>query len=193
MAIPAAAGPIGAALISGGFSAFGQSRANREARAAAQRQMDFQERMFKNRYRYTMADMRAAGLNPILAYQQGGGSPPSGASYTPQNVYAGVGEAAGHGVSSSMAAIRLKKELKLMDEQIEKTKQEGYTTSHLGAEALSRTHLNQIGVTTAKASAAGAKHYLQMMQGPAGKYIKGLEAIGRALNPGASAFSNLRR
>ncbi len=101
------------ALISGGLALIGGSMANSAAaaRAAETQQFnaeqaqitrDFQERMSNTSYQRAMADMRIAGLNPILAYKQGGAGTPSGA--TAAGVTPPVRDILGGAVSTALNA-----------------------------------------------------------------------------------------
>lgn len=94
-------------------SALGAHMQNQANKKQARNQMAFQERMSNTSYQRGMADMRRAGLNPILAYKQGGASTPAGAMATMQN----VGAAGVEGYSKMSSARQAQEQTKKISEE----------------------------------------------------------------------------
>lgn len=101
---------VAGSLIGGASSFFGGERQNDAAASSAREAAAINRENFKNRHQWEVADLKKAGLNPILSAH---GSPPGAsapAAAVPSN-------SIGEGVNSAMAARRLRAEIDLMAQQ----------------------------------------------------------------------------
>ncbi|AXH75521.1 MAG: DNA pilot protein [Microviridae sp.] len=130
-AVMAGAAALGS-YMSSRSSAKGQEKANEQNMEIAQKQMDFQREMSNTAHQREVADMRAAGLNPILSATGGpGASSPPGAS-------AEMKDAKTPGVNSALKAIDTMANAFLARELTEKAKQD--TDTSLSQQDLNRTN-----------------------------------------------------
>lgn len=100
-------GAILGGLASGLLGALGEDEANDDRAAEAQLNRDFQERMANTAYQRAMEDMRKAGLNPMLAYSQGGAAVPQGSVAQVSNKWASAANAfnqVSSGISSGVSS-----------------------------------------------------------------------------------------
>lgn len=103
------------------WSAKQADNANAFSAAEAQKNRDFQAEQAATQYQRGVSDMQAAGLNPALAYGQGGASAMSGATAAPSMPSGEAASGSGRGAPVSLSDIM---QSAYMAKQVEKTEQE---------------------------------------------------------------------
>lgn len=135
---------IAGSLIGGAADIYGQRSANQANLDMMNQANAFSAQQFATRYQTTVKDLEAAGLNPMLAYGQGGGSPPSAVGIATQtNPY----QRAGNYAQQALGAANTAMQTQLLDAQV--------------TESASRT-----GVNEAQAKNLAADTILKTLEAP---------------------------
>lgn len=191
--------PIGAlalaaapAIIGGAASIFGARNANKARRKEGKKNRAFQERMRNTQWQAGVADMEKAGLNPALAYNQGGAASPSGSLPSQEDEISG-------GVTSAMEAKRLTADLKQIDQQTRLLLAQEYSTDQSARESRAREQLiDKQAVGTGwnnelvRLQIPGAKNISQFEKGAGGEMARNIRMWRETLIGGGSPVQPIR-
>ena len=153
--------PLTGLLIGGA----GQLFANRQTHKSTARQMAFQERMSNTAHQRQVADLRAAGINPILSAKLGGASTPQGASYTAGN----IGSAAVQGYQNVSSAQQSQAQSNLLGAQTTKVNEE-VKQMEMNTEMLKKEGISPMEVMYTPQNVIGSQLYQNFK-----KYVVGEE------------------
>jgi len=192
MALTAATAGLLSAGITGVFSAFGASRANRQRRREAERNRRFQERMSSSAHQREVADLRKAGLNPILSATGGRGAASPGGSMAQQQ------DVVTPAIGSALSARRLTSELKLLKAQTYAATTAGLLSDTQSAKSITEAHRIATETAIRKIDLVTLQKYpwlrpSQMMSQPGAAVAGSAFAISRLFKRGKQVIRPLRK
>lgn len=173
---------LGAAGVSGVMSYMGQKDANEQNKKLAREQMRFQERMSGTAYQRAVADMKAAGINPILAYSQGGASTPSGAQAQMDSTLAGT-------ASSAKDAIRSALEIKNLQAQNDKLKADTELSQAQYRDASASAFMKEQTAANIALQEPGLRNAAEFDSSEAGRFFYIMNRIAQPISSAASMFN----
>lgn len=112
----------------------------KEGQWAASQQQSWEQDMSNSAYQRAQADMKKAGINPILAASQGGASTPSGSMAQIPSGGLGLSQGTNSAIGSLQAGMQMKQAMKSMDVQDSQIAQN--TASAL--ESVGRTNMQSL-------------------------------------------------
>lgn len=131
---------LGGSLLSGLFGSSAQKKANKTNIQLQQKQLDWQERMANTEWQRGVQDMKAAGMNPMLAFSQGGASTPnvSAAQVIPEDAWSKAAHTAGQTAMQTLALKQMEANIELTRANASKATAEAQTAGVTSSNAAAR-------------------------------------------------------